>query len=82
MCDIDVPIHNAIVTDPAGIDCSPSPAPDHTLCLPSPQQHGVRTRLQNNISQPKQFTDGAIKYSIRGRKAFSTEVIEPSSHLD
>lgn len=38
--------------------------------------HQMRTRLQNNVIQPKKFTDGTVRYPLTGRTAFAAE---PSS---
>lgn len=42
-------------------------------------------QAKNNIKQPKEYTDGTIRYDVR-KKAFAAEVVvskeEPVSHID
>jgi hypothetical protein len=47
------------------------------------QPQGVRTRLHNNISKPKKFTNGTVRYSLK-KKGFhvSTESAKPSHYSE
>jgi hypothetical protein len=50
---------------------------------PQVQPQGVRTRLHNNISKPKKFTDDTVSYSLK-KKGFhvSTKSAEPSHYSE
>lgn len=41
-------------------------------------KHPMQTRLRNNKTMTKQYTDGIVKYPLKGRAFF----VEPVSHLD
>ena len=45
---------------------------------PQPVGHGMRTRLRDNIQQPKQFTDGTIRYDPSCRRAFTATTLSVS----
>ena len=55
----------------------PLPGPPHPIHGPIPPSvRRPRTRLQDNIQKPKQFTDGTVRYGLL------SEVAEPSSFRD
>ena len=48
---------------------------------PHVQCQGMHTRLQDNIQKPKQYIDGTVRYSARGR-ALTVTTLEPSYHTE
>lgn len=56
-------------------DSSSSPSEEVTTPVVT-HVHQMRTRLQNNVTTPKQFIDGMVRYPLIGRTAFSAK---PSS---
>lgn len=87
LSDIADPLPSPARTNLADIAPISSPASsayitkDITVPGQAQSQHSMRTRLRNNIHMPKQFHDGTVRYSTKGRTSF-IPVIEPSNHLE
>lgn len=63
--------------DSADMDCAAGTAGVNT-------EYHVRTRLRDNIVQPKQYKDGTVRYPLNKRFFFVSvsNIIEPQSHVD
>jgi hypothetical protein len=68
---------NAEVSQTVSSDNIPPPSPvvqqENSSSENAPIQHPMRTRLCDNVVQPKQYTDGTVRYSEKARGFLTTK---------
>lgn len=72
--------HGTTTADASPIIIAPSSATDG-----HPVQHRMRTHLQDNILQSKQYTDGTIRYDLSKRRGFTVTTpatSEPRNYIE